>query len=74
MLFLWKKSVKCGGITLNLYKIILSPHMKKQKMKTPKIKFETIQQAYKFGIGKYGSGTYQVFYNGELIGWSIETI
>lgn len=56
------------------YKIILGKNMTKQRLRAPRQTFETFDKAYKYGIGKWGSGSYRVYYVGELLGWSIETI
>lgn len=56
------------------YKIVLSDHMKNQKIEETNMIFSSWQDAYIFGIGKYGSGSYNIFYRGDPIGWSVQVV
>ena len=54
--------------------IILSHNMKKQKIEGTHEIFDTFDKAYEYGIGKYGSGTYRIYFEGILTGWEIREI
>ena len=44
-----------------------------QGFRRPRNNFDTVEKAYEFGIGRYGSGTYRIYFQGKLIGWEIQT-
>lgn len=54
--------------------IILSHNMKQQKISGTHEIFDTFDKAYEYGIGKYGSGTYRIYFEGILTGWEIREV